>query len=160
MSASVHCDFCPNLLDLPCRQQADALPPGIPIGNPSPARKLLVFLIIPNRELHAVLRLSMTFDARVYIRNKAETLHKLDGKNCASSCSPQRKIFYFTLLRKGSWRMYCQALKLPFSMVPQLATAFLLEMPAKCWEGESIPWAGFCLRQLKAVLRQIDNLPC
>ena len=70
--------------------------------------------------------------------------------------SPQR-LFYSTLLREGSWRMYCHALDIPFPLVPRLATAFLLEMLARGWEAGNIPTAGFCLRQLDMLLLEIKN---
>jgi hypothetical protein len=70
--------------------------------------------------------------------------------------SPER-LFYSTFLREGSWRMYCHALDIPFSLVPRLATSFLLEMLAQGWEIESAPTVSFCLRQLDMLLVQIDN---
>ena len=70
--------------------------------------------------------------------------------------SPE-KLFYSTFLREGSWRMYCHALDIPFSLVPRLATAFLLEKLATGWEIDSPLTASFCLRQLDMLLMQIDN---
>jgi hypothetical protein len=53
--------------------------------------------------------------------------------------------------------MYCHALDIPFSLVPRLATAFLLEKLATGWEIDSPLTASFCLRQLDMLLMQIDN---
>ena len=123
----MHCDFCPELLKLPCRLQADALPPVILVGNPSPARKLLVLLFNPRRELHAVVKLPMTLAARDYIRNRAETLRKLDEKNCAPSCSPQRKysISPFSGKVHGACTVRRSGFRFPW---------FRGSLPPSCWK--------------------------
>jgi hypothetical protein len=64
-------------------------------------------------------------------------------------------LFYSSLLKEGSWRMYCEALDLPLTLVPRLAAAFLLAVLERTWETKRIPAAVFCLGQLDAFLSHI-----
>jgi hypothetical protein len=66
-------------------------------------------------------------------------------------------LFFTTLLQEGSWRRYGEELDIPPALIPKLAAAFMLETLARSWEADSTQNAAHCIRQLEALLKQIES---